>query len=172
MKTAMMYLKVTVSVVLVLSMAVPGALAHEYKSRHLVIEHPHMTGPIPGAKVSAGYVVITNTGAAPERLVAVFARFAEKTQIHSVHIVDGVARMRPLKDGIDIAPGKSAVLKKGGNHLMFVNVSDEIEIGQLVPVRMMFQNAGHVNVEMLVVDPADTDDEEAGETKDHSGHAD
>jgi len=168
----MRFLGQIVFVALALSMAIASAMAHEYKSGHLVIEHPHMTSPVPGAKVSAGYVVISNTGEAPERLVAVFARFADKTQIHSMQIVDGVATMRPLKDGIDIAPGESAVLKRGGNHLMFVNVSDEIEIGQLVPVRMMFQNAGHVIVEMFVVDPADIDDEEAGETEDHSGHAD
>ncbi|MEM7215425.1 MAG: copper chaperone PCu(A)C [Pseudomonadota bacterium] len=150
------------------------ASAHEYQTGDLLIDHPHITKPLPGVKVSAGYVQITNKGSQSERLVGVTAEFAEKSQLHSVKIVDGIAKMRPVRGGIEIAPGETIRLVKGGFHLMFLKVSETLEIGQLQPVKLLFENAGIVEVEMVVVDPADLDheDESASDdgSTDHSNH--
>ncbi|MEM9277795.1 MAG: copper chaperone PCu(A)C [Pseudomonadota bacterium] len=146
------------------------ASAHEYKTGDLLIDHPHVTKPLPGVKVSAGYAQITNNGEETERLVGVSAEFAEKSELHNVTVVDGIAKMRPVKGGIEIPPGETIKLKKGGFHLMFLKVSDEVDVGQLQPVKLLFEKAGTVEVEMIVLDPADLDHGE--EDEDHSKHGD
>ncbi|MEM7068311.1 MAG: copper chaperone PCu(A)C [Pseudomonadota bacterium] len=156
---------------LVLGVTTVTGLTHEYSTGHLVIEHPHMTTPIPGAKVSAGYVAIRNTGTERERLVAVKAEFADKTQIHNMEIVDGIAKMRPVRNGLIIPAGGQVTLKRGGLHLMFIKVSNSVDVGQLLPVKFLFEKAGIVEVEMIVIDPEDLDDEESDSEMDHSSHA-
>ncbi len=151
------------------SMAVAVTVwAHEYSSGHLVIAHPHMTAPLPGANISAGYLTITNRGSETERLIAVSADFAKKGQIHSVAIVNGTAKMRPVTNGIEIPPGQSVVLKKGGFHMMFLQVSQDVRVGKLQTVSLMFEKASRIDVEMIVVKPVDIDDEP--EAQDHTGH--
>ena len=163
-----------VSLLLVFSLAIP-VQAHEYKSADLLIGHPHITKPVPGAKVSAGYLEITNKGKVPERLIGVSSGFAKKSELHSIEMVDGVAKMRPVMGGIDIPPGGTVKLKKGGFHLMFMKVSGDVDVGQLRPVKLLFEKAGTIEVEMIVMDPADLDDDgdhSSHGSGDHSGHGD
>ena len=144
-----------------------AASAHEYQSGDLVIKQPRVSAPLPGAKISAGYLVIRNTGDTTERLLGVSAGFAKRSELHTMNIVDGVARMRPLADGIEIPPGKTIRLERGGLHLMFMNVSDELKAGKLRSVKLMFEKAGTIEVDMLVFDPTRQDNND-GEASDHS----
>ena len=145
------------------------AFAHDYQSGHLLIEHPHAAKPLPGVNVTAGYLRITNNGSEPERLLAATAEFAEKSGLHKTEIVDGVAKMRPIpaSEGILIAPGETILLNRGGQHLMFSGVADDFDIGQLRAVKLLFDKAGTIEVEMIVLDPADLDEESE---EDHSSH--
>ncbi|MEM9333087.1 MAG: copper chaperone PCu(A)C [Pseudomonadota bacterium] len=144
--------------------------AHDYQSGHLLIEHPHAVKPVPGVDVTAGYLRITNNGSAPERLLAATAEFAKKSRLHRTEIVDGVAKMRsiPASEGILIPPGETVLLDQGGLHLMFSGVSEDFDIGQLRAARLLFDTAGTIEVEFVVVDPADLDEEPP---TDHSTHS-
>ncbi|MGI9350794.1 MAG: copper chaperone PCu(A)C [Rhizobiaceae bacterium] len=164
----MKFSRFLVAVLLILISLGVNVHAHEYQSGDLLIEHPHITKPLPGAKVSAGYLEITNRGDNPERLIGVTAGFSKKSQLHSIEILDGVAKMRPVKGGIEIPPGGSVKLKKGGFHLMFMKVSDDVDVGQLRPVKLLFEKAGTIEVEMIVIEPADLDEDD----DDHSNHSD
>ena len=46
-----------------------NALAHDYAAGSLKIDHPWTRATPKGAAVAGGYLKITNTGAAPDRLV-------------------------------------------------------------------------------------------------------
>ena len=119
----------------------------------------------------AGYLTILNEGAAPDRLLAVQADFAQVTLHRTEKDAEGVARMRPA-DGIEIAPGETVALEPGGAHVMFVGLDgDPFEAGDVIPATLVFENAGEIPVEFWVQprDAAAGHEEDQGEGH-GSGH--
>ena len=115
--------------------------ANEFTLNDLIVTSPLASATRPTANAAAGYMVITNNGAAPDRLVAVEAPF-RRIEIHTVIRENDVAKMVPL-DGIEIAPGESITLAPGKEHVMFMGLGgDPLEVGETVPATLMFENAG------------------------------
>jgi hypothetical protein len=132
--------------------AAPPAAAAETRFRvgDLVIEAPWSRATPQGAPVAGGFMRITNTGATPDRLVGGSAAIAGRFEVHEMATVDGVMRMRPLADGLEIAPGATVELRPGGLHVMFMELRGPLREG--VPVRgtLRFERAGSVEVEYRV----------------------
>ena len=63
---------------------------------------------------------------------------------------DGVMKMRPLPNGIEIKPGETVELKPGSYHLMFVGLKQPFEKGKRVKGTLQFEKAGTVDVEYVV----------------------
>ncbi|OQM75632.1 copper chaperone PCu(A)C [Manganibacter manganicus] len=126
------------------------ALAHDYTAGSLAIAHPWSRKAPPAAPVAGGYVSITNNGSEPDRLVGGSSPVAERVDIHVSSVDDGVARMRPADDGIEIAPGETVELKPGGTHIMFIKPSNLPGEGQQFPATLHFEKAGAVDVEFAV----------------------
>ena len=149
-----------------------SALAHDYEIGNLVISHPHIPATVKSAPVAAGYLAIKNNGTEGDRLVSVTAGFSKKQQIHTMTMVEGVMRMRPLKDGIEIPAGGEITLKKGGDHLMFMKLSEQMQAGELREVTLSFEKAGEIKIGMIVVDPEDLEGDEdvSDDHSNHSGH--
>ena len=55
-----------------------------------------------GAKVAGGYLKITNTGTQPDRLTGGTLVTAGKVEIHEMSMSDGVMKMAPLPQGLEI----------------------------------------------------------------------
>jgi len=144
-----------------------AAVADEYKIGNLVVKHPVIPATVKAAPVAAGYLKITNNGKQADRLVSISADFSAKQQIHTMTMIDGVMRMRPLKDGVEIPAGGEATLRSGGDHLMFMKLNEQMEAGQMRKVTLKFEKAGELDVEMIVVDMNDLGEE----TQDHSNHS-
>lgn len=127
--------------------ALPAA-AHDYAADALSVTHPWIPAPPPGAPVAAGYLTIANDGHEADRLVAVRADFAGRTEIHEMAVNDeGVMQMRPVPDGLLIAPGDVVVLEPGGYHIMFMRPDVELVAGQRIGAVLVFERAGEVSVE-------------------------
>ncbi|MGQ3672257.1 copper chaperone PCu(A)C [Xanthobacter sp. TB0136] len=99
-----------------------------------------------GAKVAAGYMQITNTGQTPDRLTGGTSAFSERVEIHEMTMENGVMRMRPLPDGLDIAPGQSVKLEPGGYHIMFMGLKEQLKEGESVKGTLTFSKAGTADV--------------------------
>lgn len=113
------------------------------------IENPWARATPPGAKIAAGYMVIRNTSAAADRLVAVTSPAAARVETH-VHVHDGdIMRMREVK-GYDVPAKGSFELKPSGSHLMFVDIKRPFKEGDKVPATLKFEKAGEVKVEFQV----------------------
>ena len=103
----------------------------------------------PGAKIAAGYMVIRNDSAQPDRLVGASSPLAARVEMH-VHIKDGdIVRMREVK-GYDVPAKASFELKPGGAHLMFVDIKRPFKEGEKVPAKLKFEKAGELSVEFNV----------------------
>ncbi len=113
------------------------------------IENPWSRATAPGAKLAAGYMVIRNRSASPDRLIGASSPLAARMETH-VTVKDGeIVRMREVK-GYDVPAKGSYELKPGGAHLMFVDIRRPFKDGDKIPVTLRLQNAGEVKAEFQV----------------------
>lgn len=117
---------------------------------------------LPGQPAGGAYLTITNSGAGADRLVGVTSPNAGRVEIHTMSMKDNVMVMRPVEGGLEVPAGGSVELKPGGEHLMFMNVTQPFKEGASVPVTLEFEKAGKVDLNLPVRAKA------GGE--DHSNH--
>jgi periplasmic copper chaperone A len=136
--------------VIVIAGLAPFASANDYRHGDLRITSPWTRATAPSARVGAGYLVIENTGAEPDRLVSATFASAAAVEIHEMAVVQGVMRMRELSRGIDIPARGKVELKPGGLHLMFMNLVDGLKEGGGIKGTLVFEKAGRVEVTFRV----------------------
>src|SRR5262245_54336618 len=108
-----------------------------------------MRATAPGQKTAAGYMIIRNKSAQPERLVGGMSEAAAKVQTH-VSTKDGdIMRMREVK-GYDIPAKGTFELKPNGAHLMLVDLKNPLKEGEKIPLMLKFEKAGEVKVDFEV----------------------
>jgi len=105
----------------------------------------------PAAASGAAFMAITNAGETPDTLVAASSDVAERVELHT-HVMEanGVMRMVELEEGLAIAPGETALLARGGDHVMLMGLRRPLEQGDTVTVTLTFENAGDLTVEIPV----------------------
>ena len=65
--------------------------------------------------------------------------------------MDGnVMRMRELDKGLEIPPGATVELKPGGFHIMFMGLKAPFAKDAKVPLTLVFEKAGSIDVELPV----------------------
>jgi copper(I)-binding protein len=127
-----------------------SVVAHEFRVGDLLIEHPWTRAVGDRAPTAAGYMVIRNAGATPDRLIAAETPRASRVELHEMSVTDGIMRMRPITGGIALPPGAEARLAPGGLHLMLIGPQGGFAQGARVPVTLVFERAGRVAVELAV----------------------
>jgi len=137
-------------IVAAIALAAPAAIAHDYKAGAIKIGHPWARATPRGASVAAGYFTLTNTGSTPDRLVGGTSEAAGDVEIHELTMADGVMRMRPLKDGLELKPGETVELKSSSFHLMMVGLKQQLQQGQRIKGTLTFEKAGPVDIEYVV----------------------
>lgn len=103
-----------------------------------------------GAKVAAGYMTIANPGGAPDRLVSVASAKAAKVEIHEMKMEGAMMTMAPVPGGVEVPAGGQVALAPGGLHLMLMDLSGPLAIGDTVPVTLTFEKAGAVEATLTV----------------------
>lgn len=104
----------------------------------------------PGAKIAGGYLTITNMGKASDRLIGGSFEGGSQIEVHEMSMTDGVMKMRPLTDGLEIKPGATVKLEPGGYHLMMMGLSKPLAKGDKVKAQLQFEKAGKVAIELDV----------------------
>jgi periplasmic copper chaperone A len=133
-------------------MALPAA-ARSYTLAALKIGHPWSRPTPPRAPTAAGYLSITNTGKAPDRLLSATSPDAATLEVHHMSTVGGVMRMRPIVGGLVVPPGDTVTLAPNSDHLMFIGPKRPFRIGDHIPATLTFEHAGSVKVEFYVEQP-------------------
>ncbi|MGK7866372.1 copper chaperone PCu(A)C [Falsiroseomonas sp. E2-1-a20] len=100
-------------------------------------------------RTGAGYLTIRNTGREPDRLVSARAGIARAVELHTHLHEGGVMRMRPVP-AIDVPAGETVTLGPGGLHLMLLELRAPLNQGEAVPVTLVFERAGEVEVRLAV----------------------
>lgn len=118
--------------------------------------HPTIRATVPGAKVGAGYVTIHNKGSSADRLIAIEAPFAKRTELHEMKMVEQVMKMSPLSNGIAAPAGAMIKLEPGGNHIMFMGLEGPLKEGEERTATLVFEKAGRMELTFKVKSLADT----------------
>jgi periplasmic copper chaperone A len=142
--------RLSVCLVAALTMCASAGQAADYTVGNLQIANPWTRATPKGSTVAGGYMVITNKGTAPDRLLGGSANFASRFEVHRMAMDNGVMIMRPVEGGLEIKPGESVELKPGSFHVMFMGLKQPLEKGQQVKGTLEFEKAGKVDVEYTV----------------------
>jgi copper(I)-binding protein len=126
-----------------------AAAPAEYKLGTLLIKAPWMRATPKGAKVAGGYLLVTNSGNAPDRLLTVESDIATTVDVHQMTMVNGVMNMRPVEQPLEIAPGATLELKPGGYHVMFSGLKGGVKEGDKVKATLAFEKAGKIEIEFI-----------------------
>jgi copper(I)-binding protein len=129
-----------------------GAMAGSatFKLGELTVTSPWTRATPGGAKIAGGYLKITNSGASADRFIGAKSDTANRVEIHEMSMSDGVMKMRPLPNGLEIKPGETVELKSGGYHLMFMDLKQPLKQGDTLKATLQFEKAGSLDVNFNV----------------------
>ena len=102
-----------------------------------------------GGTNGAAYMTLKNSGTA-DKLVKAESDVAGTVELHTVEMVEGVMKMRPVEGGIDIPANGEQVLKPGGFHIMLIGLKQELKPGEKIALKLQFERAGTVDVQAEV----------------------
>ena len=134
-----------------LALSSAPALAEDYKLKNLVIDHPYARATPPGATTGGAYVTVENKGATPDKLLAASTPAAKFVEIHQMSMNGGMMTMRAVQ-GIEIKAGARIELKPGGYHLMLLDLKKPLRTGAKIPLTLVFEKAGKLEVSAWVED--------------------
>jgi copper(I)-binding protein len=121
-----------------------------FKLGDLTVTSPWTRATPGGAKIAGGYLKITNNGSSVDRFTGAKSDAADRVEIHEMSMSDGVMKMRPLPNGVEIKPGETVELKSGGYHLMFMDLKQPLKQGDTLKATLQFEKAGSLDVNFNV----------------------
>ena len=98
----------------------------------------------------AAFMTIKNTSSSADRLTGVSADFAEAS-LHETKMDGDVMKMNAIS-GVDIPAGQMVELKSGSYHVMFMNMTKQLKVGDSVNLVLEFEKAGKISVAVKVTD--------------------
>lgn len=116
----------------------------------IMVMDPYARASTPNSKSGAIFLELMNQGAA-DRLIGARTSAAKRTELHT-HEEDanGVMKMVHIEEGFEVPAGETVMLKRGGKHVMLMGLTGPLEQGATVPLTLIFENAGEVEVEVPV----------------------
>ena len=130
------------------------ASAQTFTAGTLSISQPWARATTPTVPTGAIYLSVTNQGQTPDRLLSARSTIAKQTEIHSSTMDNGMMRMRPVTDGVPIAPGSTVAFAPGGLHIMLVGLKHPLKTGEHFKLVLHFEKAGDHTVSAVVRDTA------------------
>ncbi len=136
------------------------SLAHDYRVGKVAVEHPYAPPSIHGVSTAAVYLRrIENSGDQADRLIAARTPIARAVEFHSMSIdAANVMQMR-AQPHIEIPAGGKLELRPGGPlHLMLLDLKRPLKEGYRLPLTLVFERAGEIEVPVWVQSPRSRDD--------------
>lgn len=102
---------------------------------------------------SAIYFTIDNPTATIDRLISIQTEGDESVELHRTQVDEhGVARMAPLRDGLEIPAGATIRAEPDGLHVMLTDVDAALKPGEYALLTFQFASGKSISVEALVTD--------------------
>lgn len=93
---------------------------------------------VPQQKSTSAFVQLS--AGSDSRLVSVSTPVTPVAEIHEMAMRDGVMRMRKLDAGIALPAGKTVELTPSGQHIMLLDLTQQVKVGDKVPLTLVFED--------------------------------
>lgn len=125
-----------------------GAQPTPAETPQLSVESPWVrsTDDAKDKTMTAAFLTVVNPGNADVRLVKAATDAAGMTQLHEMVMVDGKKMMQEIKGGLLVPAGGHLHLVSGGNHIMLMQLKQELKIGEQVKLQLSFDNGTTLDV--------------------------
>ena len=135
----------------ILAAVAASAFALPAFAADIMVQDPYARSSAMMATSGAAFMQIMNHGETDDRLIGAASPVAEMVQLHT-HKEDenGVMRMLHVEEGFPVAAGETLMLARGGNHVMFMGITEPFEQGDMIPLTLTFEKAGDITLEVPV----------------------
>ena len=135
-----------------LPLALPAAAAAQAETRakaQAQAKPPHVMAawvrlPAVGGRPAGGYFTAHGT-ARDDALVGASSPKAERIELHSMRMENGVMRMR-AETSVPLPAGGELAFRPGGHHLMLFGLAPDVKAGQTIPLTLRFRSGAVVTV--------------------------
>ncbi len=152
---------------LALGLAAASAHAdpHQVRKGDITLSSRIVRASIPGSPNSAAYMVVANSGEAPDALIAARCACAAKTDIHKTEDMRGMSTMVSAAPVVVPAHGQ-VVFQPGGYHIMLSGLKEPLRDGGQQAITLVFRRAGAISASFHISARIDL----GAETPMHMGH--
>jgi periplasmic copper chaperone A len=105
--------------------------------------------PAAQGTTGAGFMTLTNPGGPADALVAVQSPLATGVMIHQSTMSGGVSSMK-MVDRVPVPAGGSVAFAPGGYHLMFMDLTKALKVGDTLPATLLFASGAKVKASFVV----------------------
>ncbi|GAP63705.1 hypothetical protein ARMA_2128 [Ardenticatena maritima] len=97
------------------------------------------------------FATIVNETNTADRLLRVETDVAERVEIHRTEVdANGVAKMMPQPNGVEIPAGETVRFEPGGYHVMLMGMQRDLQVGDTFEATFVFEKAGSITVTVEV----------------------
>lgn len=144
-------------------------------TKSITIEDAYARVSSPNAKVGAIFFEIENTGDVADRLIDAKSEVAARVELHTHKEAEGgVMQMLHVPEGFVVPAEGHHHLKRGGDHVMLMGLHQGLKDGDLVPLTLVFENAGEITLDVAVdlnrAPEAGAHGSHSHSADDHKGH--
>ena len=120
------------------------------------VENAYIRAMPPGQKVTAMFLGLNNTSATPHKLIRAESNISESVELHEHKHDNGMMKMRQVENVAIPAEG-TTTLQPGGYHIMMINLKQNLQLGQKVPVTLVFEDESSLplQVEIKAITPTE-----------------
>ncbi len=122
----------------------------QHANSDLLVENARAKSTIPGVKVSAGYLKLTNNSQRTMHFIAAQTPAAKYTEFHRIVIRDNKMAMRKV-DSIDIKAQQSFEFTENGYHLMFMGLKQALTPDESITLTLSEDNGQTYEIVLPVV---------------------
>ena len=141
------------------------AAGQTFTAGDIAVTGAYSRATLPQAKSAGGFMVITNSGSEPDRLIGATTENAQLSQVHEMRMDGDIMKMGEVEGGLEIPAGGSVTLESGGFHIMMMGLVQPLKVDECLALTLTFEKAGDLPVELNI---GGTDADAAAEG--HEGH--
>jgi copper(I)-binding protein len=134
---------------LALAAASADADPHQVRKGDITISSRVVRASIPGSPNSAAYMVVANSGATADALLAARCACAASADIHKTEDMHGMSTMVSAAPVIVPAHGQ-VVFQPGGYHVMLTGLKEPLRDGGQQAITLVFKRAGAISVSFRI----------------------
>ncbi|HET7266861.1 MAG TPA: copper chaperone PCu(A)C [Oleiagrimonas sp.] len=130
------------------ALALTGVPLHAGDTPAVTVDHAWVR-LLPGTLPAGGYATVHNSGNTPRTVTGASSRDYKHVMLHQSTTQGGMSRMRMI-DKLTVPAHATVKLTPGGYHLMLMNATHTIKVGDMIPVTLHFADGKTLTVQFKV----------------------